>query len=149
MIDIVEQIIEDGPFRDFRAVFTPANGIGRVCWVAPAGVLVHAEEDIVLDPCIRSIQFEAFIRRSIEGIADDLEDSRWTIAAGEGNRVARAPGMPEVVAAEDRVARSRRTIAAHDEGRSRRRVEGARIAWESGIGDEEGTIVRVGVGHRR
>src|SRR3954471_6087517 len=106
MIDIVKDIVNDGPIRVLPEIIHSARDRARCIEhvVRARRVSMRVHKDVSLNPGIRAVQVEVIIRGSIKDVIDDLENRPGPIAAGEVDRIIEAPGVPKVVVPENSVA---------------------------------------------
>ena len=147
VVHVVEQIVNDSPVRVLpQHIHAPGNRAGRVDGLVGArGVPMRVQEDVALNPGIRAVEVEMVVARPVEDVADDLQNRARPVAAREVDGVIEAPGVPEVVVAEDAVTGDGNAVHAVQHlgpGRGRVGGEGAVLDDERGV--VEGEILHHG-----
>src|SRR5205814_5241834 len=128
VVHVVEEIVEDGPVGVLANEIDPAgDGAGGIQGVIGTGrIAMDVHEDIPFDPGVGGVEVEAIVGSAIEDVVDELEDGARAIAASEINGVVEAPGVAEIVIAEDAIAASGNAVDAV-EGFG---AGGTGISWE-------------------
>src|SRR5256885_2353069 len=99
---------------------------------------MDVHEDIALDPRVGAVEIEVVVRGAVEDVVDDLKNRAGPLAPGKVDRVVEAPGVAEIVVAENSVAARRNAVDAMKALWTRRR----RIARENAVLNDERTAVK-------
>src|SRR5439155_6840859 len=125
VIDVVEKVVDHRPLGkltgEIDAAGDGAAGVARIVGAVRIAMDVH--EDIALDPRVSAVEIEVIVRGAVEDVVDDLENRPGPLAAGKIDGVVEAPGVTEIVVAENSAAAGENSVDAMKAlGTRRRRI---------------------------
>jgi len=139
VVHVVEQVVQNGPVRiladKVHAAGNSAGGVDGL--IGPQRIAMDVHENVPLDPGVGAVEVQAIVARAVKDVIDNLQNRAGPIAASEVDGVVEAPGVPEIVVAEDPVTPGVNAVDAVQALRTGRR----RIAGEDTVLDDEGTAV--------
>src|SRR5206468_6488886 len=104
---------------------------------------MDVHEDIALDPRVGAVEIEVIVRGAVEDVVDDLKNRPGPLAAGKIDGVVEAPGVTEIVVAENSVAAGENSVDAMKALGTRRR----RITRENAVLNDKRAAVERNVFH--